>query len=71
MTGREEDVRNILLVSSIANLILNLIFIPRFGLLGAACATALSTILWNILGVIKIKQVYGFLSVPNPFEKTS
>jgi len=71
MTGREGDVRNILLVSSIANFILNLIFIPRFGLIGAACATALSTILWNILGVIKIKQVYGFLSVPNPFEKTS
>ena len=71
MTGREEDVRNILIVSSIANFVLNLIFIPRFGLLGAACATALSTILWNVLGVIKIKQVYGFLSIPNPFEKIS
>jgi O-antigen/teichoic acid export membrane protein len=67
MTGKEKKARNIIIVASVINLGLNLYLIPIYGLMGAASATAISTVVWNILAVIQIKKEYGFISIPHPF----
>jgi len=67
MTGKEKKARNIIIVASVINLCLNFYLIPIHGLMGAAYATAISTIVWNVLAVIQIKKEYGFISIPHPF----
>jgi O-antigen/teichoic acid export membrane protein len=48
MTGHQTQQAKILAVSAIVNITLNAILIPKFGLLGAASATACATVLWNV-----------------------
>lgn len=67
MTGKERSARNIIIIASIINIALNYYLIPQHGLLGAAYATSISTVIWNALAVIKIKREYGFISIPHPF----
>ena len=67
MTGKEKKARNIIIVASVINLGLNVYFIPIYGLMGAAFATAISTAVWNVMAVIQIKKEYGFISIPHPF----
>ena len=67
MTGKEKKARNIIIVASVINLGLNVYFIPIYGLMGAAVATAISTAVWNVMAVIQIKKEYGFISIPHPF----
>ena len=67
MTGKEKIARNIIIVASVLNIILNLTLIPIYGLLGAAYATSISTVVWNALAVAQIKKEYGFISIPYPF----
>jgi O-antigen/teichoic acid export membrane protein len=67
MTGKEKKARNIIIIASIINLGLNVYFIPIYGLMGAAFATAISTAVWNVMAVIQIKKEYGFISIPHPF----
>jgi O-antigen/teichoic acid export membrane protein len=64
MTGYEKLSRNILLSTATINLILNYILVPRYGMTGAAIATSISTILWNILSEIVIYQKFRFLTYP-------
>ena len=49
MTGHEDDTFEGLAIVTIANVILNVLLIPIWGLKGAAVANAVSTIIWNIL----------------------
>jgi O-antigen/teichoic acid export membrane protein len=60
MTGRQKLnlVNSICLASS--NVALNLIFIPKYGMNGAALATTLSIASTNILRVVEVKILYGF-----------
>ena len=67
MTGKERSARNIIIIASLINIALNYYLIPQYGLMGAAYATSISTVIWNALAVIKIKRVYGFISIPHPF----
>ena len=67
MTGKEKKARNIIIVASVINLGLNVYFIPIYGIMGAAYATAISTAVWNVMAVIQIKKEYGFISIPHPF----
>lgn len=60
MTEQQRLAQRLLLVTGILNLILNGILIPFFGIEGAAIATALTTIGWNLAGVWFIYQLYGF-----------
>jgi O-antigen/teichoic acid export membrane protein len=69
MTGKEKPARNIIIIASLLNVILNLYLIPEHGLLGAAYATSISTVVWNALAVVQIKKEYGFISIPHPFSK--
>ena len=68
MTGMEKSARNIIVIASLFNIVLNYVLIPVYGIIGAAFATSVCTVLWNILAVIKTKKAYGFISIPHPFN---
>jgi len=48
MTGHEKDVLRGMIFPVLLNVVLNIVFIPIWGIEGAAVATAISIILWNI-----------------------
>ncbi len=48
MTGYQNQSMKVYGISAISNIILNLILIPLYGIIGAAIATTITTILWNI-----------------------
>ena len=64
MTGMEKVAQRIMIITSILNVGLNLWLIPEYGFRGAAIATSFSMVLWNILAVIYIRRVYGFITFP-------
>jgi O-antigen/teichoic acid export membrane protein len=53
-----------MLVTAGINLVGNAVLIPKIGLHGAAIATASTTVLWNIIGVISVYRFLGVVSVP-------
>ena len=52
MTGHQNITALVMGCSAIFNLLLNAQLIPRYGIVGAACATAFSLIAWNLVLVI-------------------
>ncbi len=66
MTGKEKAGRNIIVAGTILNILLNYWLIPKYGITGAALATATSTIVWRTLTVVSIYKFFGFL--PYPFQ---
>jgi len=54
MTNKQNILQIFLILAFIVNLILNLLLIPKFGIEGAAIATTISMILWNVLGSLYI-----------------
>ncbi len=64
MGNHQIQARNILGISTLVNIILNLILIPIMGILGAAIATTTSTIIWNLMAVIVIYRKFGFVTYP-------
>jgi len=61
MTKYEFFVAKVIVISSLINLILNFILIPKFHIIGAAIANIIATILWNVLlaiGVYKKLSIY-------------
>jgi O-antigen/teichoic acid export membrane protein len=53
MTGYQRQAALVMGIAACANLILNATLIPVFGLVGAALATTLSTVMWNgLMGMI-------------------
>jgi O-antigen/teichoic acid export membrane protein len=59
MIGYEKYVRNITFLAAVVNVILNYILIPKFGMEGAAFSTAVSVVVWKVLGVIVLKRKVG------------
>lgn len=51
MTGQERTFQRILMVAVMANVLLNLLLIPKYGLIGAAAATGISMAGWNLFSV--------------------
>lgn len=49
MTGHQRQSLHILALATALNLVLNLALIPIYGLIGAAVATATTTMFWNVL----------------------
>ena len=49
MTGHERDTVRGLSIGVVVNALLNLALIPLFGINGAAAATALTLLIWNVL----------------------
>lgn len=60
MSGHEKIIRNIVTFSASMNVLLNVLLIPRYGILGAAVATTLSLVLTSTLSTV---FVYRKLSV--------
>lgn len=49
MTGHEKDSMRGMLIALAVNMVLNLILIPIYGMEGAAVATAISMVVWNVI----------------------
>jgi O-antigen/teichoic acid export membrane protein len=67
MTNQQKTYQNIIITAFIINLILNIILIPKYSFNGAALASSLAMIFWNIALVIIIKRKFGFWTVYIPF----
>jgi O-antigen/teichoic acid export membrane protein len=65
MTGKEKVYQNILLLALVFNIALNIILIPKFGIEGAAIASAFSLLLWNLSSVFYIYKQYHVLTFFN------
>ena len=59
MTGQQMKMLQILALATGLNLVLNLLLIPPLGLLGAAIATASTTIFWNLFMRRVVRQRLG------------
>ncbi len=59
MIGEERALSRFLLVAAPANLLLNLALVPAWGIVGAATATAASTVLWNALAWARAREKLG------------
>lgn len=62
MTGHEKEVANSVAGAASINVFANILLIPIFGVTGAAVATALSLVLWNIWLWQKVKKRLGIKS---------
>jgi O-antigen/teichoic acid export membrane protein len=62
MTGYERDAAMCVGISALLNFILNASFIPRWGLEGAAAATATTIVFWNILLAVLVYKRLGIHS---------
>jgi len=60
MTGYEKLMRNVIIVSAALNILLNALLIPKYGISGAAIATAISLAMMNL---ISARLVYWKLSI--------
>ena len=67
MTGNQNILARILFLGAIINVLLNLILIPKYGIKGAAIASTISTVFWNITMVFAVKKKLGFYSFYLPF----
>ena len=56
MVGKQNIFQNILILTAIINIGLNYILIPKHGIDGAAFASAISGVIWNVLMIIYIKK---------------
>jgi O-antigen/teichoic acid export membrane protein len=72
MSGHQRQLRNLMVLSAILSVMLNLTLIPKYGILGSAVANTSAVIFWNISGSIYMKRKYGFaLSyIPFVFKKS-
>lgn len=69
MTGHQKQLQRILIIAAIVNIVLNYFLIPIYGIYGAAFATMLSTVLWNIIATVYIKVKFGFFITSIGFNK--
>ena len=54
MTGKQNKLQRILLLGLLINLVLNIIYIPKYGMVGAASSTVASMVIWKILATVVI-----------------
>ena len=64
VTGREQILAKLLGASLLINLLLNLWWIPLFGVVGAAYATVVAYTAWNVVAVFVIRRQMGINSLP-------
>ncbi|HMF73230.1 MAG TPA: polysaccharide biosynthesis C-terminal domain-containing protein, partial [Flavitalea sp.] len=60
MTDNQKVLRNITIFGFILNVLLNLALIPRFGINGAAVASLITNVVFNLTCVVYIKKRLGF-----------
>lgn len=59
MTGNQNAFRNIVFLAAAANIFMNFLFTPEYGIYGAALAAMVSIIGWNLCTLIYIKLKFG------------
>jgi O-antigen/teichoic acid export membrane protein len=69
MTDQEKYARNAISIGAITNIIFNLWLIPLFGIVGAAFATVMSTIVWHFIASAYIYKLHGYWMGYLPFKK--
>ncbi|MCA9470424.1 MAG: polysaccharide biosynthesis C-terminal domain-containing protein [Nitrospirales bacterium] len=68
MTGQERQSAKVFAWSCLLNIVLNGLLIPKFSAIGAAIATGITIVFWNIWLVIIVKKQLGIVCFPfNPF----
>lgn len=60
MTNKQIALRNFTIIAAFSNILLNYFLIKQYGIMGAALATTITTILLNVLGIISIKRTFNF-----------
>lgn len=55
MAHKQHVYKNILIIATLLNLVLNLILIPRFGMIGASISFVASLVFWNICAYFYVK----------------
>ena len=68
MTGHEKDTMRATAASAVINLTLNLLLIPKLGILGAAIATSTSVATWNVILGVKLYRRLGLVPGPLVFR---
>ncbi len=68
MSGYERVSQRIMFWTALLNFVANLILIPRMGILGAAIATTVSMIAWNVAAGWKVYQFFRIISLPIPWR---
>ena len=66
MTNNQLIFQYIFLFATVINVVLNFILIPKYGINGAAIASLISTVFWNILSVCVVKKKLGFSTIYFP-----
>lgn len=69
MTGNEKAFQRIVLLCTIFNLALCIFLIPEYGMTGAAVASSVYMLLWNIISAVYIYSKYKIAMWFNPFAK--
>lgn len=64
MTDNQVIVQNVLLVTTGINIILNFLMIPIYGIIGAAIASLISKVIFNITLLFYVKSKLGFYTIP-------
>ena len=64
MTGNQREAAIGAAIAAAINLILNALLIPKFGMEGAAIASAVSLAVWNVLLVVLMRLKTGILTTP-------
>jgi O-antigen/teichoic acid export membrane protein len=60
MTGRQKlNLANAIALAT-ANVVLNIVMIPRWGIAGAGLANTISVVVINVVRLIQVKRIYGF-----------
>jgi O-antigen/teichoic acid export membrane protein len=67
MTDNQTIFQNVILIAAIFNVVLNYLLIPLYGINGAAFASMVSLIFWNVAMVLYIKSKFGFYITYLPF----
>ena len=64
MTGMQKQFLLIMVFACFTNTILNILFVPIFGMFGAAITTLLTTVLWNTLATLVIYRENNYTLLP-------
>ncbi len=64
MTGHEKLMRNNIIFCVAINLVLNLILVPRYGIMGAAVATSVTMASQNLVAAILVWRHLGIVTLP-------
>lgn len=59
MTGHERDTTKSIFIGATVNIALNLVLTPRWGIMGAATATTITLIVWNLIMWSKVRSRLG------------